>query len=205
MTTLTIDELTYDRVAKTIDHSLLRPELTLDEVREGCAIAARYDVASVCARPPTWCCAPSSCRDRRGGRDRDRLPARIPQDPDEGVRIRRGRWRDGATELDMVINIGWLRSGPGRRGRGRHPSGGRRGRWSGHREGHPRERLPHARTRSCAAARRWSAPGRTTSRRRPGSRPRRHARRPATDARERVAASEGQGCWWGPNVDAPSR
>ena len=40
-----------ESVAKMIDHSLLRPELTLDEVRAGCGLAARYAVASVCVRP----------------------------------------------------------------------------------------------------------------------------------------------------------
>jgi deoxyribose-phosphate aldolase len=38
-------------VAKMIDHSLLRPELTTDEVRAGCALAAGYGTASVCVRP----------------------------------------------------------------------------------------------------------------------------------------------------------
>ena len=37
---------TYQQVAKTIDHSLLKPEMTRDEVKEGCAIAKKYDVAS---------------------------------------------------------------------------------------------------------------------------------------------------------------
>jgi len=38
-------------VAAMIDHSLLRPELTREEVRAGCALAARYRTASVCVRP----------------------------------------------------------------------------------------------------------------------------------------------------------
>lgn len=38
-------------IAKMIDHSLLRPELTTAEVLAGCALAARYEVASVCVRP----------------------------------------------------------------------------------------------------------------------------------------------------------
>ena len=52
MQTLLPADVTYERVAKTIDHSLLRPELTLEEIREGCELAARYHVASVCVRPP---------------------------------------------------------------------------------------------------------------------------------------------------------
>ncbi len=42
-----IDDLTERDIAKTIDHSLLRPELDDDFVADGCRLAARYDVASV--------------------------------------------------------------------------------------------------------------------------------------------------------------
>ena len=47
----TVETISEEKVAKTIDHSLLRPELTLDEVLAGCRLAAAYDVASVCCRP----------------------------------------------------------------------------------------------------------------------------------------------------------
>ena len=40
--------ITYAQLAKTIDHSLLRPELTDNEVIAGCVLARQYDVASVC-------------------------------------------------------------------------------------------------------------------------------------------------------------
>ena len=33
-----------------IDHSLPRPELTVEEVVEGCKLAAEYDVATVCVK-----------------------------------------------------------------------------------------------------------------------------------------------------------
>ena len=49
--TATLRGFTYEQVAGTIDHSLLRPELTLAEVEAGCALAARYRVASACCRP----------------------------------------------------------------------------------------------------------------------------------------------------------
>jgi deoxyribose-phosphate aldolase len=42
-----IETLSYTQVAKMIDHSLLRPELTVDEVIAGCELARRYEVASV--------------------------------------------------------------------------------------------------------------------------------------------------------------
>jgi len=49
--TLSVTEVTEHQLAKTIDHSLLRPELDDDFVADGCRLAAEYDVASVCVRP----------------------------------------------------------------------------------------------------------------------------------------------------------
>jgi len=43
--------VTVHDLAKTIDHSLLRPELDDAFVEAGCRLAAEYDVASVCVRP----------------------------------------------------------------------------------------------------------------------------------------------------------
>ena len=48
---LLIESLTERDIAKTIDHSLLRPELDDAFVEAGCRLAAAYDVASVCVRP----------------------------------------------------------------------------------------------------------------------------------------------------------
>ena len=111
MQTLTIETLTYDRVAKTIDHSLLRPELTLDEIRDGCELAARYDVASVCARPADVDLARGILAGTRvavgtviGFPHGANLTATKVVEAERAM-------ADGATELDMVINIGWLRSG----------------------------------------------------------------------------------------------
>ena len=42
---------TLSQVAKTIDHALLRPDMTRDEVTAGCALAVKYGVASVCCKP----------------------------------------------------------------------------------------------------------------------------------------------------------
>src|SRR5512139_807766 len=42
---------TYIELAKMIDHSLLHPTMTDRELEEGCAIAAKYQVASVCIKP----------------------------------------------------------------------------------------------------------------------------------------------------------
>ena len=38
-------------LAKMIDHSLLHPTMTDEQLREGCEIAKAYQVASVCIKP----------------------------------------------------------------------------------------------------------------------------------------------------------
>ena len=42
---------TLKEVAKTIDHSLLHPTLTDEELIAGCQLALEYDVAAVCIKP----------------------------------------------------------------------------------------------------------------------------------------------------------
>lgn len=44
-------EDTYEDISKMIDHSLLNPALTTDELEQGCLIARQYDVASACVMP----------------------------------------------------------------------------------------------------------------------------------------------------------
>jgi deoxyribose-phosphate aldolase len=44
-------EYTYNDIAKMIDHSLLNPTLTVQELEQGCQLALEYDVASVCIMP----------------------------------------------------------------------------------------------------------------------------------------------------------
>ena len=43
-------QLTYDAIAKRIDHSLLGPTFGHAELEDGCRLAARYGVASVCIK-----------------------------------------------------------------------------------------------------------------------------------------------------------
>jgi deoxyribose-phosphate aldolase len=108
---LTVDDVTYERLAKTIDHSLLRPELALTDVREGCELAARYDVASVCVRPADVSFAAELLAERSvavgtviGFPHGSHVTATKVFEAERAL-------ADGAIELDMVINIGWLRSG----------------------------------------------------------------------------------------------
>lgn len=107
----TAGNVTVHQIAKTIDHSLLRPELTISEVVAGCAVAAQYDVASVCARPLDV----RRCVQELQGTDV--LVGTVIGFP-HGANLTATKvfeaeraMEDGAVELDMVLPIGWLRSG----------------------------------------------------------------------------------------------
>jgi deoxyribose-phosphate aldolase len=39
---------TYGDIAKMIDHSVMNPTLTAEELEKGCRLAVEYDVASMC-------------------------------------------------------------------------------------------------------------------------------------------------------------
>jgi len=108
---LTLDDVTYDKVAKAIDHSLLRPELTVDDVLAGCAVAARYDVASVCARPADV----RRCVEAlQGSVVAVGTVVGFPHGSHAtATKVFEAELAlaDGARELDMVLNVGLLRSG----------------------------------------------------------------------------------------------
>ena len=114
MKLLTPEDVTYRQVAKAIDHSLLRPELTLTDVEKGCDLAAHYLVASVCVRPADVVLA---ARILNGSEVAVGTVVGFPHGSHTTATKAfeaRQALEDGATELDMVINIGWLRSGEDR-------------------------------------------------------------------------------------------
>jgi deoxyribose-phosphate aldolase len=108
---LSIEALTERDIAKTIDHSLLRPELDDAFIEDGCRLAAEYDVASVCVRPVD---VPRAVSILSGT---DVAVGTVIGFPHGGqptatkVFEARQALDQGATELDMVIQIGALRSG----------------------------------------------------------------------------------------------
>ncbi len=44
-------EISVGVIAKMIDHSLLHPTMTDKQIREGCELAAQYQVATACVKP----------------------------------------------------------------------------------------------------------------------------------------------------------
>ncbi|MBM3745146.1 MAG: deoxyribose-phosphate aldolase [Acidobacteria bacterium] len=101
---------TYLDLAKMIDHSLLRPELTEEQVFEGCRVARHYDVASVTVRPGDVDLAVGWME---GGGVPVGSVAGFPhgsQTTATKLYEARDLLRRGAKEIDMVLNIGKLLS-----------------------------------------------------------------------------------------------
>ena len=105
------ESITYKQLAKTIDHSLLNPAMTVDEVIAGCELAKKYNVASVCVKP----CHVTLAADLLKGTTVE--VGTVVGFPHGGsttaakVFEAEDAIRNGATELDMVLNIGELKSG----------------------------------------------------------------------------------------------
>jgi deoxyribose-phosphate aldolase len=106
-----VANLTYEQVAKTIDHSLLRPELDLDFVRDGVELARRYGVASATVRPADVAFAVELLEGS------DVFVSTVVGFPHGSSTTETKAFEAkralelGARELDMVLNIGRLRSG----------------------------------------------------------------------------------------------
>jgi deoxyribose-phosphate aldolase len=103
--------MSYADIAKRIDHSLLQPTLTDDELAEGCRLAAHYGVASVCIKPY----AVSLAAEILAGSGV--LVGTTIGFPHGGhateVKVFEAEraMGDGASELDMVVNLGRVLGG----------------------------------------------------------------------------------------------
>jgi deoxyribose-phosphate aldolase len=98
-------------VARYIDHTLLKPDATRDEILKLCEEGARYGFASVCINP-IWV-REAACA-LRGTGVKICTVIGFPlgaNEPDTKAYEARRAIFDGASELDMVINIGALKSG----------------------------------------------------------------------------------------------
>jgi len=107
---LDVETLTQEKLAKTIDHSLLKPTITDQDLKEGCKLADKYHTATVCVKPYHVKLASELLANSdvkvctvigfpHGGH----LPKIKALEAEQAI-------LDGAQELDMVINIGALKS-----------------------------------------------------------------------------------------------
>jgi deoxyribose-phosphate aldolase len=98
------------QVARYIDHTLLKPDATRDEILKICEEGARHAFASVCINP-TWV-REAACALRGSGVKVCTVigfPLGANTTDTKAYEARRAIF-DGASELDMVINIGALKS-----------------------------------------------------------------------------------------------
>lgn len=104
-------DYSYLDIAKMIDHSLLNPTLTTEDLEQGIQLSLAYDVGSVCILPYAlrWCAelldgstvkASTTIGFPHGGQTTAMKEAEVMQ-----------ALRDGGEELDMVVNISKVLSG----------------------------------------------------------------------------------------------
>ena len=98
-------------IAAMIDHTLLKPDATPDQIAQLCYEARKYGFASVCINPGHV----KLCADLlRGSNVKVCTVIGFPlgaTSPEAKVYETETALRDGATEIDMVINIGALKGG----------------------------------------------------------------------------------------------
>ena len=97
---------TYEELAKMIDHSLLHPTMTDQDLEDGCKIAVKYGVASVCIKPYAVKRAAELLKGSGV------LVGAVIGFPHGNSATESKRYetelacKDGAVEIDMVINLG---------------------------------------------------------------------------------------------------
>ena len=100
-----------EKIERLIDHALLHPTMTDDEIREGCNLAARLNLVSVCVKPYA---IPLAVEILRGSNTAVGTVIGFPHgsQPTE-IKVAESIWalNAGAVELDMVVNIGKVLQG----------------------------------------------------------------------------------------------
>src|SRR5213080_5203132 len=98
-------------VASMIDHTLLKPDATRQQIEELCREAAQFKFATVCVNP-TWVatCARLLAGSGVGVCSVVGFPLGATTADVKGYETQRAIF-DGAREIDMVINVGALKSG----------------------------------------------------------------------------------------------
>ena len=98
-------------IAALIDHTILKADATRADIVKVCREARQYGFASVCVNPYWVPLVRRNLRLAGKGVYRGRLSAGRYEHREEDRRGRTPPLREGAQEIDMVINIGALQSG----------------------------------------------------------------------------------------------
>jgi deoxyribose-phosphate aldolase len=102
---------TLRELAKMIDHSLLHPTMTDAQIVAGCQLSRKYGVATACVKPY----ATALSRDQLAGSGVGVCTVAGFPHGNSTTRIKVEESlqavRDGATEIDVVVNNGWVLGG----------------------------------------------------------------------------------------------
>jgi deoxyribose-phosphate aldolase len=93
-------------IAKMIDHSLLHPSMTDEELIKGCELAKKYNVASVCIKPYSVRLAYKALK---GSGVKVGTVVGFPHGNSKtDIKVKEAELacEEGAVEIDMVVNIG---------------------------------------------------------------------------------------------------
>lgn len=105
------ENITLNSLAKMIDHSLLHPTMTDEDIAEGCKLAARLDVATACIKPYSI----EKARDLLFGTGVDICAVIAFPHGNSVTSIKIGEAEQavitGAQEIDMVVNVGKVLGG----------------------------------------------------------------------------------------------
>ena len=96
---------------KLFDHTLLKPEATEEQIKRLCAEAKEFDFASVCVNP---CFVPLASEELKGSDVNVCTVIGFPLGANAtAIKAAEARLalEEGATEIDMVQNIGWAKEG----------------------------------------------------------------------------------------------
>jgi deoxyribose-phosphate aldolase len=99
-------DYTYEDIAKMIDHSLLNPKMTDTELIDGCKIAVKYNVASICIKPYY---VKKTAELLKGSGVKTGTTIGFPHGGHTtAIKVAEAEqaMADGAEELDMVVNVG---------------------------------------------------------------------------------------------------
>ncbi len=104
-------DYTYEDIAKMIDHSLLKPIMTVEDLEAGCQLALKYDTGSVCIMPYYL----KRCSELlAGGTVKASTTIGFPHGVNTtAIKLAEAKQAlaDGGQELDMVVNISQVLSG----------------------------------------------------------------------------------------------